>query len=120
MMRDGYSTCWTRPSQTPPPNPVDPCISCFRWTCRRQNPTAVRADARVFRIGDAFSALAASFTSSAQQGAAAREAWLATCVQRRDDFRRAVERRGEEQASHGLHALHALHIIRAIQETLTE
>ena len=80
-------------------------------------PPAVRADARVFHVGAAWRALAASFTRWGTQGAEAREAWLATCVHRCDDFRRAVERRGEEQASHGLHALH---IIRAIREVLTE
>jgi acetolactate synthase-1/2/3 large subunit len=38
-------------------------------------------------------------------------------VERRDDFRRAVEHRAEEQARRGLHAIH---IIRAIQEVLLE
>jgi acetolactate synthase-1/2/3 large subunit len=38
-------------------------------------------------------------------------------VQRRDDFRRAVERRGDEQARQGLHAIH---INRVIQQVLIE
>lgn len=40
---------------------------------------------------------------------------MAASLQRREDFRRAVEGRAEEQALQGLHALH---IIRAIQEML--
>jgi acetolactate synthase-1/2/3 large subunit len=42
---------------------------------------------------------------------------LAECLQRREDFRRVVEARAEEQALQGLHALH---IIRAIQEVLDQ
>ena len=46
-----------------------------------------------------------------------RESWLVTCVQRRDDFRRGVEQRAEEQAGEGLHAIH---IIRAIEGVLSD
>ena len=87
------------------------------YRIRYLQPPFVREDARIFRIGADWNALAArSGKRPAKQGAA-RENWLATCVERRDDFRRAVEHRAEEQARRGLHAIH---IIRAIQEVLLE
>jgi acetolactate synthase I/II/III large subunit len=75
-------------------------------------PPAVRADARILRIGAAWNALAAHCGKDR-----AREAWLARCVEQRDDFLRTVEGRAEEQAREGIHALH---IIRAIQEVLND
>ncbi len=80
-------------------------------------PPAMRNDAKVFRIGEDWEALAANCGESRLKQEATREAWLARCIQRRDDFLRAVEGRAEEQAREGLHAFH---IIRAIQEVLSE
>jgi acetolactate synthase I/II/III large subunit len=80
-------------------------------------PPFVRTDARIFRIGTEWKALAAECEKGRVKQDAAREAWLATCVRRRNDFRRAVEHRAEEQACQGLHAIH---IIRAIEEVLIE
>lgn len=80
-------------------------------------PPAVRADARIFLMDAAWNDLATTCANHRAKHGAARESWLAACVQRRDDFRRAVERRAEEQAQQGMHALH---IIRAIQEVLIE
>ncbi len=75
-------------------------------------PPAVRANVRIFRAGTEWSGLVTSTKHTA-----AREAWLATCQQRRDDFHRAVESRAEEQARE---VLHAIHILRAIQEVLDQ
>jgi thiamine pyrophosphate-dependent acetolactate synthase large subunit-like protein len=77
-------------------------------------PPFVRADARIFRIGGDWSALAAHFD---QVRAKQDSAWLATCLERREDYRRALEHRAAEQARQGLHAIH---IIRAIEEVLID
>jgi acetolactate synthase-1/2/3 large subunit len=76
-------------------------------------PPAVRADARIFRIDAGWKTLAAS---CGEKGVAARTAWLATCVERRDSFRGAVERRAGERAREGLHAVDIIH---SIQEVLS-
>ena len=62
-------------------------------------------------------ALAATFGNVRAKPTPLRESWLVTCVQRRDDFRRGVEHRAEEQAGEGLHAIH---IIRAIEGVLSD
>jgi acetolactate synthase-1/2/3 large subunit len=80
-------------------------------------PPFVRTDARVFRIGADWNALSAHCRDGRAKQDSARKSWLDTCLQRRDDFRRGMEHRGEEQARHGLHAIH---IIRAIREVLIE
>jgi acetolactate synthase-1/2/3 large subunit len=77
-------------------------------------PPAVRQDACILRLRSGWKALA---ENCAKRDTAAREPWLAVCLERRDDFRRAVELRAEEQVRAGLHALH---IIRAIQDVLPQ
>jgi acetolactate synthase-1/2/3 large subunit len=56
--------------------------------------------------------LDASLDSLAWKGSAS---WLSTCTQRRDDHRKAVERRAREQADGGSHAID---IIRALEPVL--
>lgn len=80
-------------------------------------PPAVRSDASILRIDVGWNALSAECGRSLAKREAAREAWLATCVERRDEFRRGVERRADEQAQPGMHARD---IIRAIEEVLAE
>ncbi|HEY3836854.1 MAG TPA: thiamine pyrophosphate-binding protein [Bryobacteraceae bacterium] len=80
-------------------------------------PPAVRADARIFRAGADWNALAGACRKNATKRPEARESWLAECLQRRDDFHRSVEGRADEQARQGLHAIH---VIRAIQEVLDQ
>jgi len=80
-------------------------------------PPFVRSDASAFRIGADWKALPAECEKGPVLPDATRQAWLATCVQRRNEFQRAVEHRAAEQARQGLHAIH---IIRAIQEVLPE
>jgi len=80
-------------------------------------PPLVRTDARAFRIGADWNTLSAHCDAGRAKHDTARKAWLDTCVQRRDNFRRAVEHRAEEQARQGLHAIH---IVRAIGEVLIE
>jgi acetolactate synthase-1/2/3 large subunit len=77
----------------------------------------VRTDARIFRIGGDWSALAAHCDQVCAKQDSARLAWLATCLERREDYRRALKHRAGEQARQGLHAIH---IIRAIEEVLIE
>jgi acetolactate synthase-1/2/3 large subunit len=76
---------------------------------------AVRTGVKIFRVDNGWSELAALCANTPARNDAGRRAWLADCVQRRDDFRRAVELRGEQQAREGMHAIH---IVRAIQEVL--
>jgi len=78
---------------------------------------AIRADARIFRIGGGWQDLAAECRGSREQNSTARQSWLASCVERRGQFLRAVESHAEEQARRGLHAIH---IIRAIRDVLSE
>ena len=78
-------------------------------------PPAVRTGVRIFRVDAGWSELAAMCAKTPAKDDSERQAWLANCVQRRDDFRRAAELRGEEQALQGMHAIH---IIRAIQQVL--
>jgi acetolactate synthase-1/2/3 large subunit len=74
-------------------------------------PPAVRADARVLFFERNWSLLGeacGSGWSSAWQG------WLADCAGRRDEFRRQVEMRAEEQARRGLHAIDVIHAIETV------
>jgi acetolactate synthase-1/2/3 large subunit len=80
-------------------------------------PPLVRTDAAIFRIGADWTALAASCRKVRAKSSRERESWLATCVQRRDDFRRGVEHRAEQQTGEGLHAIH---VIRAIEGVLSD
>src|SRR5579871_6959673 len=80
-------------------------------------PPAVRTDARIFPIGADWTPLAESVGRLRAKPNPAWARWLATCVQRRDDFQRSVERRAEEQKGEGLHAID---IIRAIQAVLDD
>jgi acetolactate synthase I/II/III large subunit len=77
-------------------------------------PPAVRRDIHIFRIDRGWKALA---VACRKEKTAAHESWLAACVQRRNDFRDAVEHRAREQAQQGLHAIHIIH---AIQDILAE
>jgi len=78
-------------------------------------PPLVRSDARIFQIGADWTALAT--TCVRVKPRPKWESWLVTCLQRRDDFRRGVEHRAEEQAGEGMHAIH---IIRAIEGVLSD
>jgi acetolactate synthase-1/2/3 large subunit len=80
-------------------------------------PPAVREDARIFRMDGGWRDLPEECGKSRKRHAAAREAWLAACIKRRDEFVHAVEARAEDQARQGLHAIH---IIRAIRDVLDE
>src|SRR5579872_346440 len=77
-------------------------------------PPAVRSDARIFAFRRGWNALT---SICRQQDGSAREAWLAACTRRRDEFRQRVKQRAQQQASG---ALHALHIVRAIRQVLEE
>jgi acetolactate synthase-1/2/3 large subunit len=77
-------------------------------------PPAVRSDARFLSFRGRWDELAASCMRHA---ATAPVAWLASCVRRRDEFRRNVEQRVQETTGD---ALHAVHVIRAIQDVLAE
>jgi acetolactate synthase-1/2/3 large subunit len=77
-------------------------------------PPAVRSDARFLSFRGRWDELAASCR---RQNVKAPEAWLASCVGRRDEFRRSVEDRVPETTGG---TMHAVHIIRAIQDILAE
>ncbi len=77
-------------------------------------PPGVRSDARILPFNGDWDELAASCRRS---GATVPEAWLASCVQRRDEFRRGIEQRAQ-QTPNG--TMHPAHVIRAIQDVLTE
>jgi acetolactate synthase-1/2/3 large subunit len=77
-------------------------------------PPAVRSDARFFSFHGKWDDLAASCS---RQAATAPEAWLASCVRRRDEFRCNVEQRIQEATGE---TMHAVHVIRAIQDVLDE
>ncbi len=80
-------------------------------------PPLVRTNARIIQIGADWTALAVACSNVRAKPSPMRESWLVSCVQRRDDFRRRVEHRAEEQAGEGLHAIH---IIRAIEGVLSD
>jgi acetolactate synthase-1/2/3 large subunit len=77
-------------------------------------PPAVRSDARFLSFRGKWDELAASCR---RQSVTAPEAWLASCVRRRDEFRRGVEQRVEDATGD---TMHAVHVIRAIQDVLAE
>jgi acetolactate synthase-1/2/3 large subunit len=81
------------------------------------DPPTVRANAKIFRMDGGWKGLSAECAGSMEKHRSTREAWLAACVERRDETLRAVEDSADEQARHGLHAIH---IIRAIREVLSE
>jgi acetolactate synthase-1/2/3 large subunit len=78
-------------------------------------PPDVRSDAHGLFFRRGWDALA---TACREQDTSRREAWLAECIRRRDEFRRSVEQRAEEQSRDG--GMHALHIIRTIEGVLAE
>ncbi|HVX67186.1 MAG TPA: thiamine pyrophosphate-binding protein [Bryobacteraceae bacterium] len=90
-------------------------------------PGAVREDAAVAYFTSAWAELRDDFeharvwqdrrSPEEQERSAARDRWLEEAVRRRDEFRRAVEARGLEQAGAGVHAIH---IVRALREVLPE
>jgi acetolactate synthase-1/2/3 large subunit len=75
-------------------------------------PPAVRADARIVDVGQAWNALDDACQASCIFPFGD---WLMHCVSLRDRFRDDVASRGQEQARAGLHAVH---IIRAIESVL--
>ena len=77
-------------------------------------PPEVRSDARLFMFERSWDTLS---NACRNQDKRAREAWLAECVRRRDEFRQGVEKRAEEQRGGGMHALD---VIGAIQAVLPE
>jgi thiamine pyrophosphate-dependent acetolactate synthase large subunit-like protein len=77
-------------------------------------PPDVRPGARVLPFRKGWDALAAACYD---QNTNARQAWLAECVWRRNEFRRGVRQRAEEQSRAGMHAFD---IIRAIESVFTE
>jgi acetolactate synthase-1/2/3 large subunit len=77
-------------------------------------PPEVRSDARLFMFEQSWDILANACRNQDQM---AREAWLAECVRRRDEFRKGVEQRAGEQRGGGMHALD---VIQAIQCVLPE
>jgi len=72
-----------------------------------------RSNARVLPFRKGWDALTGACY---QQNISERKAWLAECVQRRNDFRQDVRQRAEEQSRGGMHALH---ILRAIEGVFT-
>ena len=77
-------------------------------------PPGMRSDARILPFSGGWDELAASCHRSKVP---ATEAWLASCVERRDEFRRVIEQRAQ-QTPNG--TMHPVHVIRAIQDALTE
>jgi acetolactate synthase-1/2/3 large subunit len=77
-------------------------------------PPAVRSDARILSFRSKWDELAASCR---RQADTAPKGWLASCVRRRDEFRRNVEQRAQETNAD---TLHAVDVIRAIQDVLAE
>ena len=77
-------------------------------------PPAVQSDARILSFRGNWDELAASCR---RQAVTAPEAWLASCVRRRDEFRQNIEQRAKETTGD---SLHAVHVIRAIQDVLAE
>ncbi len=77
-------------------------------------PPDVRAGARVLPFRKGWDALA---SACYDQNTSARLAWMAECIYLRNEFRRGVRQRAEEQSRDGMHALH---IIRAIESVFTE
>jgi acetolactate synthase-1/2/3 large subunit len=75
-------------------------------------PPAVRPDAEIRAIGTRWKELGAACE---RRNVRAYDEWLSECAERRDRFRAAVQRCGEEQARAGLHAIH---IIQAIESVL--
>jgi acetolactate synthase-1/2/3 large subunit len=71
-------------------------------------PPAVRGAARVVSFRGKWDDL---------QAGAAPEAWLASCVRRRDEFRRNVEQRIQDATGD---TMHAVDVIRAIQDVLAD
>jgi acetolactate synthase I/II/III large subunit len=77
-------------------------------------PPALRSDARILSFRGAWDGLAASCRRQAITGP---EAWLPSCVGRRDEFRRNVEQRLRDPIGD---TMHPVHVIRAIQDVLAE
>src|SRR4029077_13721838 len=77
-------------------------------------PPAVRSDARILSFRGAWDELAARCR---RQTVTAPEAWLASCVRQRDEFRRNVEQHLQDATGD---TMHPVHVIRAIQDVLAE
>ena len=71
-------------------------------------PPAVRSDARLVSFRGSWDDVRAANSP---------EAWLASCVRRRDEFRRNVEHRVQVTTGD---TMHAVHVIRAIQDVLVD
>jgi acetolactate synthase-1/2/3 large subunit len=77
-------------------------------------PPAVQSDVRFLSFRGKWDELA---ENCRRQNVMAPEAWLASCVRRRDEFRRGVEHRVPETTGS---TMHAVHVIQAIQDVLSE
>ena len=75
-------------------------------------PPTVRSGTRILSFRGKWDELAANCRRLPE-----RDGWLRSCVRRRDDFRRRIERRGCEAAGE---RVHAAHVIQAVRDVLSE
>jgi acetolactate synthase-1/2/3 large subunit len=74
-------------------------------------PPAIRADARIFSLGNNWRGLEAACE---RRNVRAADEWLSHCVDRRNRFRAEIVKTAEEQAREGLHAVHVIQAIESV------
>ena len=77
-------------------------------------PPAIRTDAHVLHFRGDWNQIE---QACKKENVQAHDDWLLKCQERRDQFRYAVQARGEDQARAGLHAIHVIQAIESVLDT---